>query len=309
MLNLRKVSLTIMIILLLTFITACTPSSNTEEEITNLDRNVTNILDSDESEEVALETEDNNIRETVEEQVLLDQDDIKITLKSLDFDGFYGPELKVLIENNSDKSIIVQTRDSSVNDIMIETMFSCNVAAGKKANDSIDFMRADFEQAGIATIQNIEFKFHIFDSDKWDVILDSDTITVNTTADPSYVQAYDDSGLVVLDDKDIKIVMKRVSSTESFWGADVYVYIENNSDKDVTIQARDVSINGFMIDPIFSSDVLSGKKAYDTITFFESDLADNDIKSIDIMELSFHIFDSNSWDTYFDTQLIEVTFE
>ena len=137
MLNLRKVSLTIMIILLLTFITACTPSSNTEEEITNLDRNVTNILDSDESEEVALETEDNNIRETVEEQVLLDQDDIKITLKSLDFDGFYGPELKVLIENNSDKSIIVQTRDSSVNDIMIETMFSCNVAAGKKANDGL----------------------------------------------------------------------------------------------------------------------------------------------------------------------------
>jgi len=103
--------------------------------------------------------------------------------------------------------------------------------------------------------------------------------------------------------------MKKVNSSDSFWGADVYVYIENNSGDDITIQTRDVSINGFMVSPIFSSEIVAGKKAYDTITFFESDLLDNDITSIDNMELSFHIFESKSWDTVLDTQMIEVTFE
>lgn len=50
--------------------------------------------------------------------------------------------------------------------------------------------------------------------------------------------------------------MKRASSDDSFWGADVYVYIENNSETDATFQARDVSISRFMINPIFSSKVI-----------------------------------------------------
>ena len=65
--------------------------------------------------------------------------------------------------------------------------------------------------------------------------------------------------------------MQRVSSEDNFWGAEVYVYIENNSETDVTFQARYVSINGFIIEPIFSSEVLAGEKAYDTLAFFESD--------------------------------------
>jgi len=59
---------------------------------------------------------------------------------------------------------------------------------------------------------------------------------------------------------------------DSFRGADIYVYIENNGDEDIIIQLRDVSLNGFMVDLAFSSDVLAGKKSFDSITFFESDL-------------------------------------
>lgn len=112
-----------------------------------------------------------------------------------------------------------------------------------------------------------------------------------------------------MEDQGFKIVMKRVSSEDSFWGADVYVYIENNSETDATFQARDVSINGFMIDPIFSSDVLAGKKAYDALTFFESELSENGIKSIDDIELSFHIFDASNWDVILDTPSTIITFE
>lgn len=173
--------------------------------------------------------------------------------------------------------------------------------------------RLDFperiQHAQITTIKDIEFIFHIFNSDTWDAIFDSEMISIRTSADQSYEQKYDDSGVEVMNQGDIRIVMKRVNTSDSFWGADVYVYIENNSKENITVQARDVSINGFMIDPIFSSDVISGKKSFDTITFFESDLEKNDIKSIDDMEISFHIFESDGWDTILDTEMISISFE
>ncbi len=100
----------------------------------------------------------------IEEQVLLDRDGIKITAKELSNDSFWGPEVKVLVENTSSQSVTVQLRDVSVNGIMMEPMFSTDVAAGKKVNDSITFMSSEFEEAGITMIQNMEFSFHVFDT-------------------------------------------------------------------------------------------------------------------------------------------------
>ena len=308
MFNRKRILLIIVLLMFSLLITSCSSSDESEKvavDKTNMESETPNS-DSQEDNESKIDDPEQVV---VEEQILFDQDEIRITLKSLKDDGMFGPSLQVLVENDSQQPITVQTRDSSVNDLMIETMFSCDVVPGKKANDSITFMSSDLKNSGITTIQNIEFEFHVFNSDTWDGILDSDTIIIKTSADQSYVQYYDDSGVLILDENGIKMVMKKVNSSDSFWGADVYVYIENNSGDDITIQTRDVSINGFMVSPIFSSEIVAGKKAYDTITFFESDLLDNDITSIDNMELSFHIFESKSWDTVLDTQMIEVTFE
>jgi hypothetical protein len=45
-----------------------------------------------------------------------------------------------------------------------------------------------------------------------------------------------------------------------------------------------------MVDPIFSCEIMSGKRAMDSITFMSSDIEENQIGSIDEIELSFHIF-------------------
>ena len=102
---------------------------------------------------------------TIDETILYDQDGYKITAKGLTTDGYSGPQVKLLIENNSSKSIIVQCRNLSVNGYMIEPVFSADVAAGKKANDSITLMKSDLEAAKITTIADIEFCLHIIDAD------------------------------------------------------------------------------------------------------------------------------------------------
>jgi len=84
--------------------------------------------------------------------------------------------------------------------------------------------------------------------------------------------------------------------------------VENNSDKAVTVQVKDVSVNGFMVDPAFSSDVLPGKKAFDTISFLESDLQENNITDITTIELTFDIFDSVEFNTIYESENITISF-
>lgn len=245
---------------------------------------------------------------TIERQVIYDGNGVVVTVTGLSEDGWFGPAVKVLIENNSDRNIEVQSRNSSVNGLMVDTMFSASVAAGKKANDDITFSSSTLDISGISTMKEIEFYLHVFDSETWDSLFDTEMITLVTSADPTFVQEYDDSGHVAYDEGGIKVVAKKLNSSDSFWGSDLYLYIENNTDQNIVIQTRDVSINGFMVDPIFSCDITAGKKAFDSITFFESDLTENAVTDIQELELKFHIFNMESWDTIKDTPVISIEF-
>ena len=64
---------------------------------------------------------------------------------------------------------------------------------------------------------------------------------------------------VLVDDAGVKITAKSLESEELF-GAEVKLLIENNSGKDLTFQCRNVSVNGYMVETMFSADVVNGKK-------------------------------------------------
>lgn len=246
--------------------------------------------------------------ETIEEQVLVDEEGLTITAKSLDVKGFYGPEIKLLIENNTGKNLTVQARNTSVNGYMVETLLSCDVADGKKANDTLVFASSDLKAAGIDVIADMEFSFHVFEMESWDDYFNSEMITLTTSAAEGFEYIFDDSGEAVFDDNGIKIVVKGLSTDDSFFGPGIVLYLENNTDDPITVQTRDVSVNGFMMEPFFSCDICAGKHVIDSITFMSSELEENDISKIEEVDLSFHIFDQESWDTIQDTDFITLQF-
>lgn len=243
---------------------------------------------------------------TIEEQVLYEKNNIKITAKSLDLGALFGPEIKVLVENQSEIGVTVQIRNFSINGYMADTTFSCDVAAGKKTNDSITIMKRSLEDCNIETITDIEFSFHIFDEEKWDTLDDSEIIRIETSAISSYTQNFDDSGEVLVDQEGIRIIYKYVK--DDVMGADIVLYLENNSEKAVTVQQRDMSINGFMISGIFSCDLMPGKKAVDGISLLQSYLDENEITELEEGEISFHVFTLDGWDTLFDTEPVTIKF-
>lgn len=104
---------------------------------------------------------------------------VKITYKGIDEDDLFGTELNFTIENLSKKNIIVQARNVSINGIMVDPIFSCDVSAGKIANDEMSFL--NLEDDGIDEIKTVELSFHIFDDDSWDTIVDTKTVKIRVS--------------------------------------------------------------------------------------------------------------------------------
>lgn len=247
------------------------------------------------------------VKTTVEEQVLVDEAGVRITAKGLETDGYMGPELKLLIENNSDTDLVVQTRDASVNDFMVETSISADVAAGKKSNDSIRFSLSELKASGIKTLADFEFSFHIFTAKGWKTYLDTEPITVKTSAADGFSYEYDDSGELLYEEEGVRILSRGISNDSSIFGPGLILYVENTGDEGIIVQARDVSVNGFMVDTVLSQEVAPGKRAVTHLTLMESSLKENEIKKIESMELSFHISGSN-FITMFNTDVISLQF-
>lgn len=260
-------------------------------------------------EAAAGETEEPVGDVTIEEQVVLDEQGVRITVLSLDLDSWFGPTINLLIENNADKNLTVQARNCSVNGAMMDPYFSCDVAAGKKANGELSFSSTDFSDAGIQTLKSIELVFYVYETDTYDEVFSSSMVTIASTAPASFEQTFDASGTEVLNTKGIRFVILGLDESDPVWGSSIHVYAENNSTRNITVQLTDVSVNGYMIDPYFYSALLIGKVAYDRVTFFQTDLDDNHITSIESLEFRIHVYDSETWDTIFDSDVISLTFE
>lgn len=244
---------------------------------------------------------------TLKEQVIYDANDFKVTVTGMDSEGIFGPAINVRIENNSAQAITVQTEYCTVNDLMHTVIFSAEVAAGKKANDTITLSETELEKAGIVTIKDIEFILDFMNPDSYETIVMSDVIKLTTDADPSFVQKYNEEGNVIYDENGIKVVTQGLDKESNLMGPELCVYMENKTEQNITVQVDEVSVNGYMMDPLFSSDIISGKKALDGITFLKSKLEENQITDITEIELVLNIFDSDNWETIQKTETIKIT--
>ncbi len=236
---------------------------------------------------------------TITETVLVDQDGLKITALELAEDPIWGIELKLLIENNSNQNMNIQCQSLVINNYMMTDLFSASVAAGKKSNEAVTFYSSSLEAAGIETIAEIDVSFYVFD-DNYMTLFDTAEIQLPTSAYGTVEQAPMDDGKELLNQNGIRIVGRYVEEN-SFWGAGVLLYMENNSGQDVMIQCDNMSINGYMVTPYFSSTVNNGRMSMDEISILSTDLEDNGITSIETIELTFQVIDPSTFQTILET--------
>ncbi|MBU5233181.1 hypothetical protein [Agathobacter rectalis] len=243
--------------------------------------------------------------ESINEQVLVDQDGIKITATEYVTDSIWGDGIKLLVENNSANDYTIGCDALIVNDYMITDLFSADVAAGKKSNEVMYLSSAELKAAGIDTVGQIEMYFHAYDSN-WDNLFKNVYSKLETSEFANMDTTPNDEGQELYNANGVRIVGKTVDEN-SFWGTAILLYIENTSGQNVGINVDNMSINGYMMTPLFSTTVYDGKKSIDDITIMSSDLEANGITSVDQVELKFHIYNAESYDTIADSDAITFT--
>ena len=254
------------------------------------------------------EQENDTVEITVAETVLYEADGVKVTATGYE-DGWMGPEIKILVENDSSKNVLVTSASVSANGYMMPSAaLYAEVAAGKKANETLTIMSSELDQSGIEMLAELQFYLQIQDPETWETITTSDLLTLTTSAAP-YEQPVDDSGDVLYDSDGIRIICKGLKQ-DIIWDGTVVFYIENNSGKEISIYAENVSVNGFMQDVGLWSDLRPGTKIIDGMSMIDlSDLEIENIDQIENIEFNLRIVDANTWEDIVTTDVLTLNFE
>lgn len=246
---------------------------------------------------------------TLAETEVYNKDGVVITATKIE-DDLFGPTITFSISNDSSKNIVVTTRSLSVNGYMMEaSALYSDVAAGKKAMESMILMASELDQAGIDTVADIEFYINISDPETYMDIATSDLIKLSTSASGSFEQTVNDSGDVVYDSNGVRVVCQGLKQ-DVIWDGTVVFFMENNGSQPVTVYAESVSVNGYMVDVSLYSDLRPATRSISGMYILDlTDLGIESIDGIESIEFTLRIVNADNWNEIDTTAPIILEFE
>lgn len=235
---------------------------------------------------------------TFSELVVVDNDECQIKITDIVEDDFWGFTLKVLLENKSaDITYMFSLETAAVNGIQTDPFFSAEVAPGKKSNEEIHFSDDILEDLDIM-FTDIELSFRVYDSEDWlDGEIAEETVHVYPYGEENagrFVRdPQDDDNIIV--DNDYATVIVTGYAEDDLWGYTVNLFLVNKSDKNIMFTVDEVSVNGFMADPLFADSVSAGKCAFSSMSWSDSSFEDNGITEVEEIEFLLRAYDDDDW--------------
>ena len=233
-------------------------------------------------------------------QLLLDKRGLVITATGLVENGAQGPALKLSIENRSETDVTVELRDACVNGWMMDASFSADAAAGQRTEGSVLFSASRMRQSGIETIAVLEFSFHILNRDRI-TFLDSDTVTVRTPAADTYQSLFDGAGEELYNENGVRIISGGFDRDASVLGPGLVLFMENTTDRTITVQARNVRVNRSAANVVFSGDILAGRRSAAAIIL--TGVSPEEVRE---MSFSLRVTDRDKRTAFFDTETFKI---
>lgn len=223
---------------------------------------------------------------TLEETVMYDANDVKITATGLTYDS-WSAKIELLIENNSEKDLSFISGSigyccNSVNGYMwADSYMNCDVAAGKKATDTIRFNFDSLQLYGIDILSDIEIGFDISDEDYNDIYTGPCSVKTSAYKDHDYSADYYGDAInsrVAMITYEYDMVHFARNAQYEDNGVSLISYgllknrdeetmllleVGNASDKQIRLSTSDIIINGLAVySGTWSTDTINpGKKA------------------------------------------------
>lgn len=243
----------------------------------------------------------------IDEQVLWETENVKITAKQFTHDGEYDSyaDLELLIENKTDKEFTLTESNTSVNEYMFESSLYEVIPAGKTLSASMAFRIKELEELGIDNINEIQTSFILKDKE-YEEIDRSDNIVMKTRNSEKDELI---EGVGIYDREGVKIEYFGIDKNEDDYS--IKVLVTNNTGTDMDFSAENVSVNDCVIDYVFSYPGLSvsaGKRQFSRICIDNDKLDKYGIDTLDIEKVEFSLKGTpfDSYEKIFDSDMIEI---
>lgn len=239
---------------------------------------------------------------------VVDTEECFIKITEIDADSIWGYTLKVQLENRSeDKTYMFSVESAAINGVQCDPLFANEVAAGKKANKDLSFSDSQFKESGIKEYTDIEITFRVYDSDNWTADnVAKKTVHVYPYGEAKavkYVRASSPTDNIIVDNEYVTVIVTGYEQ-DSIWGYTVKLFLVNKTDKNIMFSADEVSVNGYMLDPLFAKSVSKNKCAFTSMSWSDSKFEANGITEVEEIEFNIRVYDNEDW---FDDDLVNKT--
>ncbi|MCI6998347.1 MAG: hypothetical protein MR936_16595 [Eubacterium sp.] len=238
----------------------------------------------------------------MEEQLLAEYEGIRVSAVNWDAEN---NTLLIEAENTSSSDCIIQFTETSVNDFMIDPLFSLNVNSQTTANGESQFDTDAFRECNIDSASKIQLKACILDASSFETLYISQPVTIQTgQPQQEEIASLIDTSSAVSELDGIQVVSLGIEDDPD-WGKLWKLYITNTSDEDVVLYAPDIILNNTTVDVTFSKLIGSGKKAVGTIIIMQDDLNLHQISDISSASTHLQIQEPETYTSRENTILLE----
>lgn len=249
-------------------------------------------------------TDMNQTEPVLTEQVIYDADGIRVTVKGMEENTMTGTNIRILLENGTDRNIVFSGDLFVVNDVTVPGYLYAEAAAGTRKNDAIEFYTDALNASGIAYIGEIRgFDTRIVDTDTYETLAEVPLELITAYArEGSY--AHDESGVKLYDDQGILVTAQMIST--EFYGRTARLLVKNETEKDIIVEAENISVNGYTVDAWLYDTVVADTVRYCQLDLFQSGLEENGIDQIETISFRLNFLDAASFDTIAQSEVLTV---
>lgn len=242
---------------------------------------------------------------TMANQVIYDKDGVRITVTGMEDDSWTGKKIWMMLENNTDRNLLLTGDVFVVNGITVQAYLYAEVAAGMKANDSLELFTEVLDMAGIEKIATIRgYDTRLVDSDSLDTVAKI-PLTLETSVAQTHVQEIDVSGEVVFQQDGVTVIARVIS--EEFYGQSVQLLVKNETGRDIILEAENISVNGFTVDAWLYDTVCKDTVRFSELDLFSSGLQDNGIEAVEEVTFTLRVLDDTTYETLMKSGVLTVS--
>ena len=262
---------------------------------------VGNVTVPDQPQETAAQqpTQGNVLPATIEETVMWDGDDIKVTALRLTRDQNYHI-LHLQIENKTGSDLYVMASRTAVNSFVVEPTMGVDVPANGTASGELKIRQKDVS-AGV--IADIETRFS-YSSSNYSVNSKTKRVKLETSAAATYDYSYDESGTVLHDADGIKIICQGFDDEGN---PIIYLSSTGELSEGCCVEVREVYVNGKETYSDYYAWVFTNTRNIAQMEINDKDLDGNELGEIESIQVSFKINKENVADSNpVKTELVEI---